>query len=467
MHGGWVVFVSKRHFRTRRKEKGHTASLLSVSGIAAGVMTLVAVLAVMNGFQIGTIENILEINSYHLRVEGLSSTGEVAGAAGSGSGGTAPDSESGAAGSGGAASDSAAAAAGSERAVAGRLENVRGVGSAIPFHEIQTLARGFYSEPESVALRGLPADVLARDPGFAESLEVVSGSFDLERPGTVVLGAELSRMLGVGVGETVTFVNLGGEDFDVSDPAETELEVTGLFRTGFLDYDRGWGFVSLEEAGERFAADDEPVWGIKLENRFNDRIVAARLEEALPDGASVLSWREFNRSIFGALRLEKTLMMLLVGLIFVVVGVNIYQSLRRSVVERTEEIAVLKALGAPPRSIRTVFTLEGLMIGLLGGVLGVMLGLLVSENVNELFALAERLINAVGAVLELLGGAVAEGRFTIFSPAYFYIEEVPTRAVLWETIGIFLFAVVSATVAAHFASLRVARIKPSEILRNE
>jgi lipoprotein-releasing system permease protein len=180
-----------------------------------------------------------------------------------------------------------------------------------------------------------------------------------------------------------------------------------------------------------------------------------------------VSWRAFNRSIFGALRLEKTLMMLLVGLIFVVVGGNIYQSLRRSVVERTEEIAVLKALGAPPASIRTVFTLEGLLIGVLGGVIGVTLGLLVSENVNGVFALAEWTVNAVTGALQLLGGAIGEGRFTIFSPAYFYITEVPTRAVLWETVGIFLFAMVSATAAAYFASFRVARIKPAEVLRNE
>jgi lipoprotein-releasing system permease protein len=310
-------------------------------------------------------------------------------------------------------------------------------------------------------------DVLTRDRSFAENLEVVAGRFDVGRPGTVVIGMELARILGAGVGDTIRVVNLGGEGFDAGDPAETELEVRGLFRTGFLDYDRSWGFVSLSEAVQSFDAGSEVEWGIKLENRFNDRIVSARLEQTVPEAARIVSWREFNRSIFGALRLEKTLMMLLVGLIFVVVGGNIYQSLRRSVVERTEEIAVLKALGAPPRSIRAVFTLEGLMIGLLGGTIGVALGLLVSENVNGLFAMAERVVNGVAALVQLLGGAVGEGEFTIFSPAYFYITEVPTEAVPWETMGIFLFALVSATLAAYFASFRVARIKPAEVLRNE
>lgn len=457
MEGSWILFVSRRHFRTKRREKGHTASVLSVTGIAAGVMTLVAVLAVMNGFQIGTIESILEINSYHLRIRGLTAAGEPA------------DSlpETGAAARSADGDRAAAGPGAAERRFARRLDGVRGVATAVPFHELQTLARSRYAGPEAVVLRGVPGDIRTRDRGFAGNLEIVAGRFDLTSAGTVVIGIELARLLGTGVGDTVSFVNLGSESFNATDPAETELRVAGLFRTGFLDYDRSWGFISLEEARERFAAGAEVTWGVKLDNRFNDRLVASRFEEVLPQAARVVSWREFNRSIFGALRLEKTLMMLLVGLIFVVVGGNIYQSLRRSVVERTEEIAVLKALGAPPASIRTVFTIEGLLIGLLGGVIGVTLGLLVSENVNGVFALAEWVVNAATSLLQLLGGAIGEGRFTIFSPAYFYITEVPTRAVLWETIGIFLFAVVSATAAAYFASFRVARIKPAEVLRNE
>jgi lipoprotein-releasing system permease protein len=422
--------------------------VLSVTGIAAGVMTLVAVLAVMNGFQIGTIESILEINSYHLRIEGLTADGSAA-------------SEH-----AGAGAQSANRTA-SRRAFARRLDQVRGVATAVPFYQVQTLARGFFAGPEAVVIRGLPVDVLTRDRRFAENLRIVAGRFDLSRPGSVVIGAELARTLGTGIGDTVSLVNLGGEGFNATDPKEIELEVAGLFRTGFLDYDRSWGFVSLEEARRTFGVGEAVMWGVKLENRFNDRLAAARLREAIPEAASVSSWREFNRSIFGALRLEKTLMMLLVGLIFVVVGANIYQSLRRSVVERTEEIAVLKALGAPPQSIRTVFTLEGLMIGLLGGVIGVALGLLVSENVNGVFAIAERVVNGIAATLQFLGGGIGEGEFTIFSPAYFYITEVPTEAVLWETLGIFLFAAGSATAAAYFASFRVARIKPAEVLRNE
>jgi len=166
-------------------------------------------------------------------------------------------------------------------------------------------------------------------------------------------------------------------------------------------------------------------------------------------------------------------MMLLVGLIFVVVGVNIYQSLRRSVVERTEEIGVLKALGAGPRPLQTVFVVEGLWIGLSGALIGTMLGLLITANINEVFRLVEIVINGVLGAANWIAmtlqpeSAVVTGQFTIFSPAYFYLEEVPCRVYLGEAIGVFLFAVASAAVAAHFASRRVSAITPAEVLRFE
>ena len=110
------------------------------------------------------------------------------------------------------------------------------------------------------------------------------------------------------------------------------------------------------------------VWGMKIADRFNDGAPLSAASALLePYGMLVESWRTYNRSFFDALFVEKLVMMLLVGLIFIVVGFNIYHSLRRSVFERMEEIAVLKAMGVPPRRIQSVFVLQGLMIGVVGG----------------------------------------------------------------------------------------------------
>lgn len=424
----WMFFVARRHFHTRRKEKGYTASLLSVTGIAVGVMTLTAVLAVMNGFQLDTIEDILEINSYHLRIAGS----EVPG---------------------------------TESPFA--LARVRGVSTVLPFIELQSIARGYFEEPQAVVLRGVPVDALELDPGIAERIEITSGSFSLSAPGSLVIGAQLARRLGVRVGDVVTFLDLGSGDAALRNPREVEFRVRGVFYSGFLEYDRAWGFISLQEADSMFGAGDELTWGIKLDDRFQDVRMQGLLAEVLGiERAHVQSWRDFNRAIFGALRVEKTMLMFLIGLIFLVVAVNIYQALRRSVVERSEEIAVLKALGAPPGAVQLVFVVEGLMIGLLGAFIGTALGLFVSQNINGIFAVAELVLGGLAMVGSALsGGGVMP--VSLFSPEHFYIMEVPSHMLFGEVLGVFLAAVLSAGSAGYFASLRAAWIKPAEVLRDE
>ncbi len=429
MKSRWVFFVSARHFRTKRREKGHTAGLLSVLGIAAGVMTLIAVLAVMNGFQLGTIEDILEIGSFHLQVD---------------------------------SSDAEADAA--------VLAELRGVRTAVPYAETYGLAYGYFPDPLAVLIRAVPSGLLNLDERLATRLDIVSGRWDLADDG-IVLGQELARRLGIRVGDEVEVVGFTGA-FSATDPAATSFPVTAVFRSGFLEYDGGWGFIGFGSGAESLGLGPAARVGVKLEDRFRDRQIAGRIEALLPQ-SSVETWREYNRAIFGALRLEKTMMMLLVGLIFVVVGVNIYQSLRRSVVERTEEIAVLKAIGSSPLRLQLVFVFEGLWIGVFGGGLGLLLGLLVTHNINRLFAAAEVVVNTIAWVgawaAALVTGAArpAPGVFSIFSPAYFYLEEVPAVLVPVEVAAIVAFAVLCATVAAYAASRRVSMVSPAGILRYE
>lgn len=438
MNRRWILFVSARHFRTKRREKGHTAGVLSVLGIAAGVMTLISVLAVMNGFQFGTIEDILEVGSFHLQVT--------------------------------------PAAPGDPRAATDEIAGIRGVRATVPYAETYGLAYGYFPDPLAVQVRAVPPDVLDVDSRFAANVEIVSGRWALDGGG-LLMGQELARRLGVRVGDEVRIVGFTGSRLAM-DPESAGFELVGVFRTGFLEYDAGWAFTGLPgpnaDVGGATALglDRAERVGVKLDERFRDRLVSRRIRTALPE-VEVESWREYNRAIFGALRLEKTMMMLLVGLIFVVVAVNIYQSLRRSVVERTEEIGVLKALGAPPLPLQLVFVLEGLMIGLAGGLLGLVLGLAISLNINAIFRAAEIVVNAAAGVGQWLvslvpgGGSDGGATFSIFNPAYFYLDEVPAVVVPVEVAGVVLFAVASATVAAYAASRRVSAISPADVLRYE
>lgn len=435
---GWILYVSRRYFRTRRREKGHTASILSVAGIGAGVMTLIVVLAVMNGFQLTTIRSILEVNSYHLRITDPAN------------GGVNPALES-------------------------LLRGVKGVEAVVPFVDVQTVAQGYFAGVQAVSLRGVPAEAMTLDPSLAASVKVVAGRFDLSRPGNVVLGTELAQSLGLRVGDEVTLLTvLSAPRVSAAGSGRPVFRVAGIFRTGFYDYDLHWGFISLGDALGDFGATGGVVYGLKLKDRFDDRAVTLRIRSALPQDlrnqVRIESWRRYNRAIFGALSVEKTTMMLLVGLIFLVVGVNIYQSLRRSVYERTEDIGVLRAVGAPPSAIQLIFVLDGFYIGFLGAAIGTVLGLFLSVNINGVFTVTESIVNGVlalgGPALQGLVG-LRPGEFSIFSPSYFYLSAVPVHVVFGEVFSIFLFALLSATLASVFAAVRAARIKPAHVLRYE
>jgi len=424
-----VSMVSLRYVRTRRRTGGSPAALLSMVGVALGVTTLTVVLGVMNGFQLGFIESIVEISSYHLQA--VPTAGKAVP--------TAVDPPA-------------------------LIAAVPGVRAVVPFAERQALVQGPYSRPRPVVVRAVPGDLASRDPAQAARLSLVEGALDLASPDAAVIGAELAAWLGAGPGDLVSFTWLGWTDDGRPRARRAELRVTGVYRCGYYDYDAGLVFVALHGP----AAEGLPVsWGVKLADRFADRRVLPGVERALEGtGYAAESWRAYNRSFFDALLVEKLLMLALVGIIFVVVGFNTYHAMRRSVLERTEDIAVLKALGVPPRQLQEVFVSEGLVVGAVGAVAGTALGLLVAGNVNEVFALVETVVNALLSVVGRIAGG-AGGAFAIFSPTSFYLVEVPSRVIAREVFVVAFLAIFSCTFAAYAASRAVSRFRPAEVLRHE
>jgi lipoprotein-releasing system permease protein len=443
----WIGFVAFRYFRGRRKNSNSPAPVLAILGIATGVLALTVILAVMNGFQLGFIESILEISSYHLRIESFPS----------GAGG---------------------------EALLEKLSALPGSLAAVPFREIQGIARGRQRGIHGIAARGLPADALEQDAGMAEKLVFEAGSFSLEDRSSIALGAELARRLDAAVGDWITLVSVSADmgDLFASEAGEeagadnSQFQVKGIFRSGFYEYDLGWAFINLERAGEISGGAGDLCLGIKLKNRWQDRLgmeqARKALEAAGQGGLRVFSWRDYNRAFFGALRTEKLFMFVLVGLIFIVVSLNIFQAQRRSVLERREEIGLLRALGATGTAVRLIFVWDGFIIGMAGASLGMALGLLIAWNIGPFFSLLEGAVNFLIHILNaaaspLLGTDAASGGFAIFSPTVFYIKEIPSRLIPGEALIIFLFGFLSALAAAWFASGKASRTKPAEALRYE
>jgi lipoprotein-releasing system permease protein len=443
----WIGFVAVRYFRGRRRNRSSPAPVLGILGIATGVLALTVIIAVMNGFQLGFIESILEISSYHLRVESF------------------PPGERG-------------------EELRAKILELPSIKSAVPFREVQGLARGSRPGQRGVVARGLGPEALDQDPGMASKLAVEAGSFDLGDEADIVLGAELARRLEARVGDWITLVSVSGDLFAPEGEENSRFCVAGIFRSDFYEYDLGWAFININRAGILNGAApgspgeaENPSLGIKMKNRWQDRTGMDQLRKLLEEqgqgGLKISSWRDYNRAFFGALRTEKLFMFILVGLIFIVVGLNIFQAQRRSVLERREEIGLLRAMGATDMAVRLVFVWDGVIIGGLGAGSGMILGLLIAFNIQAFFTLLEGTVNFFIHLLNLVssifigGGGVAGEGFAIFSPTIFYIKTIPSRLIPHEVLLIFLFGFLSALLSAWFASGRVSRTRPAEVLRYE
>ncbi|MDR0465647.1 MAG: ABC transporter permease [Treponema sp.] len=427
----WILFVASRYIFKGRSN----SPVLAVLGIGIGVLALIVIIAVMNGFQLGFIESILEVSSYHLRLENfqnerINELQEI-------------------------------------------MLTIPGVNAAVPFNELQVLSRGRRATQHAVLVRGLREDTLQIDRAMEKILIFEEGSFDISNTRNVLLGTELARRLGLGIGDEVSFYSITGILSAQDEGGIADFIITGIFRTDYYEYDCSWAFLNIESISLLDSETDLKL-GIKLSNRFHDNSALENAQRKLSDsgfsGIKLSSWRDYNRSFFGALRTEKLFMFILVGLIFIVVGLNIYQAQRRSVLQRREEIALIRAVGGNEKSVQLVFVIDGAVIGLTGACLGLILGLLIASNIQMFFSLVETVVNFfIGLINEVafLFGAGIAGNFEIFSPAVFYLKEISSRIINYEVVMIFMFGFLSSLAAAWFASRKVAKILPAEVLRYE
>ncbi|MDR1868073.1 MAG: ABC transporter permease [Treponema sp.] len=424
----WIGFIARRY--VSRKQKNAPTTILAIIGIAVGVLALIVIIAVMNGFQMGFIESILELSSYHVRVEGDSAENEQ-----------------------------------KLLDTIQQIATIPGVTAIVPFKEFQGLVRGKHDSQEVAILRGVPFNALSQDAGMRDKIRFESGSFDLKEEQSVLLGAELARRLGVRIGDEVTLISISGILSEEIAAEDTVFTVRGIFRTDFYEYDLGWGFINIESAST--LGGGLLVLGIKLHNRWLGDSYVPRIRDIVTDsGGTVTSWRDYNKAFFGALRTEKLLMFVLVGLIFVVVALNIFQAQRRNVMERREEIGLLKAVGGGELAIRFIFVSDSFVVGGLGTLIGLSGGLLIASNISAFFSLLETIANTfIHIVNRIMRAGTAD--FSIFSPTVFYIKEIPSRIIPHEVVLICTFGLCSALIAAWFASRKTTKMRPAEVLRDE
>ena len=423
----WIFDVSRRFASVDRKSRSSATSFLAVLVICFGVMSLVTVVSVMNGFQVSFVNAIMELSSFHIRVSNLESQAEA---------------------------DFLDSCADSKE-----------IRCVSPFYESQALLVGNKSKESAGIIRGVDARTCEFDEGFAREIKIVSGSFDLSSADSIVLGSYLAQSLGVTTGNTVNLLALsGGKDVELLSQ-NRQFKVTGIFECGYYDINQGYAFVSLEAARMYFGEDAPVFYGIKIRRPQNDGFVSAAIKNRFPD-AAVQSWREYNRTFFGALRVEKNILMLLVFLIFVVVAVNIYNGMRRLVFERSQEIAALSALGGTSFQIKTIFVVRGFLTGAAGTVIGVVLGIFISLNIRSVFLGVSHCLYW----LELFFTSVFSPENVAFiteNQMYAIYASIPARIIPSEVLLISLFGVLSPLLASALASRSVLKLKIAEVLHNE
>lgn len=422
----WISFVNKRFSLVDRKGNASVTTKLSALGICFGVMTLISVLSVMNGFQSQFIDSIIELSSYHVQIAELKQN--------------------------------------QIEDIEKTLKANRSVVSFVQFMEAQSLMTNNSTKEAGAFIRAVPKDVLSRDSGFAREMNMISGTFNLNDDDFIILGNRLAKSLGVKTGSRVNLFALSGSsDADLISNERTFI-VKGIFSCGYADINQTFAFINLDSAKKYFGS-MTPVYGIKLNNQNSDRKFQKEMMQKFKD-CKISVWRDYNRSFFGALRVEKNMILLLVVMIFIVVAINIFNSMRKLVFERRTEISTLSSLGGSKKSIQNVFIFRGLSIGLKGAIPGMLLGLLISFNIRPIFLL----IAKIQFYIEYFSACVFNSSVKDLvkeNSMWNVYANIPARVMWGEVVFITLFGILSCVFASYIASSNILKIKIAEVLHED
>jgi lipoprotein-releasing system permease protein len=402
---------------THAKRRNHFISFISIvsmAGIALGVMALIVVLSVMNGFQ----------EELRTRILGVAAHLEISGPA-----------------------DRLA----DWRGVLAEAKQNKEVMSGAPYVNAQgMLAHG--DLVRGAIIRGVLPDMESQVADFSSYMkagkltDLQAGEFG------IILGGELARVLNVYPGDKLVLLTPQGNITPAGVmPRVKQFTVTGIFEAGMFEYDSGLALVHLHDA-QKLLRLGEDVSGVrlKLTELFRAPFVTRDLSQSLSGHYYLTDWTKSHANFFRAVAIEKRMMFLILLLIVAVAAFNIVSTLVMAVTDKQSDIAILRTLGAKPGSIMKIFIVQGVFIGVFGTLLGLASGVLVALNLETIVPIIERMAG-----------------MDLFPADVYYINELPSRLV-WNDVGIIAgISLLISLVATLYPSWRASRINPAEALRYE
>ena len=409
---GWRYTRAGR--ATRRNGFISFISGVSMLGIALGVAALIIVLSVMNGFQKEVRDRMLSVVSH---IEIFTPTADAL-----------PD---------------------PARTIAEAKANPNVIGAA-PFVAAQALvARG--EDMRGALLRGIDPALEPEVTDMATGIKqqalqaLTPGSFN------VVLGSELARILGVLPGDQVTLVAPSGQVTPAGVvPRLKQMNVVGTFNSGHYEYDSALVLMHHEDAAKLFRLEGPTGVRLKLKNLHDAPEVAQQLAKTLSGNLLIRDWTQQNKTWFAAVQVEKRMMFIILTLIVAVAAFNLVTTLVMTVTDKRADIAILRTLGATPKSIMGVFVVQGALVGVIGTLVGLGLGLLIACNIDVIVPAIERAMQ------------------TSFLPKDIYlISKMPSEPQSSDIVPITVISLILAFVATLYPSWRASRVNPAEALRYE
>ncbi len=405
----YQIFIALRYLKSKKRYKGVSVNTaISIGGVAVGVMALLVVLAVMTGFQQDLQRKILGANS-HIIVRSYR----------------------------GSISD--------YDVIAGKLRSEKDVVSFAPFVLGQVMVSSG-RRAHGVFLKGIDPE---RESKTTEILSHIkdgnmNGLNEEDGAPAIILGKELAANIGVFVGDNLNVISPIGEIGPMGMlPKVRQFRVVAIFEIGMFEYDSNLVLTSMKTAQDFFGLKKD-ISGveIRLDDIYKAPEVRKRLQEDLGLPFQVMDWMQMNKNLFSALKLEKFAMFIILVLIVLVASFNIISNLIMNVIEKSREIAILKAIGATNSGIMTIFMLQGLLIGLIGTAIGVTGGYLLGYILNTY------------EIIKL--------------PAdVYYLSHLPVKMELFDFIVVSLSAIVISFIATLYPSWQAARLNPVEPLRYE